>query len=183
MERERGREREKENERRERRWSQALARPVMIDWLAGSQQTDVRPPDQPAHPRANLSHPLLPDPAVHRVSSRSLFLFSLQFSLSLFRLEQPLPPEPSALEHKLAQKARNTMHGALSSLSLSHHFFLLLLSSIPHYHVSLFFRGSLNTLPAILPYRYPFNPFSIGARSCSSRIPIRSRVQKAVIAR
>lgn len=33
--------------------SQALARPVMIDWLAGSQQTDVRPPDQPAHPRAN----------------------------------------------------------------------------------------------------------------------------------
>lgn len=54
--------------------SQALARPVMIDWLAGSQQTDVRPPDQPIHPRTNP--PLLPDPTVHRI-----LLLSLSYSL------------------------------------------------------------------------------------------------------
>lgn len=145
--------------------SRALAQPVMIDWLAGSQQTDVRPPDQPIHPRANP--PLLPDPTVHHVSScflsRVLALF-----LSLFHLEQPLPPptpKPSALEHRLAQKAR-TMHEALSlSFSLSLLFLSFPPASIPHSHVSLFFRGPPNALPAILRYRNSFNPFSTGARS------------------
>lgn len=40
--------------------SQALAQPVMIDWLAGSQQTDVRPPDRPTHPSRLVLHPRAP---------------------------------------------------------------------------------------------------------------------------
>lgn len=59
--------------------SRALARPVMIDWLAGSQQTDVCPPDQPVHPRTNP--PLLSDSTVHHVSFCFLsLLFSPHFS-------------------------------------------------------------------------------------------------------
>lgn len=162
--------------------SQALARPVMIDWLAGSQQTDVRPPDQPIHPRANP--PLLPDPTVHHVSS--CFLSRIHFLfLSLFHLEQPLPPptpKPSALEHRLAQKARNTMHKALS-LSRSLLFLSFPPPSIPHSHVSLFFRGPPNTLPAILRYRNSFNPFSTEARSQPPWIPCVTYVQKVGIAR
>lgn len=86
--RERDDRREKEDERtggdggKSEGGSQALARPVMIDWLAGSQQTDVRPPDQPIHPRANP--PLLPDPPPSTVSSCFLSLsLSYSFLVSL----------------------------------------------------------------------------------------------------
>lgn len=77
-------ERETENGRRDEGESkgglQALARHVMIDWLAGSQQTDIRPPDQFT---PMLTHPffLIRPP---RILLRSLSYFLLvSFALSL----------------------------------------------------------------------------------------------------
>lgn len=49
--------------------TQALAQPVMIDWFAGSQQTDVRPPDQPTHPPTPQ---LTPPPRVPSPSRNTL---------------------------------------------------------------------------------------------------------------
>lgn len=157
--RERDDRREKEDERtggdggKSEGGSQALARPVMIDWLAGSQQTDVRPPDQPIHPRANP--PLLPDPPPSTVSSCSHSLSLTLFSfLSLFHLEQPLPPptpEPSALEHRLAQKARNTMHALSPFFSFSSiSFFLLSLFLIPTSLFSSAVHRTLSRLSSVI---------------------------------
>lgn len=49
--------------------SQALAQPVMIDWLAGSQQTDVRPPDRPTHPSRLVLHPRTPSSSLETPSA------------------------------------------------------------------------------------------------------------------
>ena len=64
----------------------------MIDWLAGSQQTDVRPPDQSTHPRCGS-------------------LSTLPRALVLSK--HPLPALARSWRRpwsRLAQKARDTMH-------------------------------------------------------------------------
>lgn len=168
--------------------SQALAQPVMIDWLAGSQQTDVRPPDQPIHPRANP--PLLPDPTVHHVSSCFLSL-ALALFLSLFHLEQPLPshrhqnhrPWSTGLLKKLVQ---------CTKLSLSFSLSLLFLSfpppSIPHssFPRLSFLPWSTEHSPGYPPLSQLFQPFfhrSGGSQPPPPRIPCVTYVQKVGIAR
>lgn len=130
-----------------------------------------------------LTHPLLPDPAVHCVFSLFLSLF---FSLSL-----PLSPSLSPVSVSLVltvvlslgttsaatdartigpgaqARSKSSQYNARFSSSFSFSLFPFL--SLPRFRVSLFFRDPPSTLPAILPYRYPFNPFSSGARSRSPR--------------
>lgn len=117
--------------------SQALAQPVMIDWLAGSQQTDVRPPDRP-------THPFYPRRSLH---PRALAL-----------LTQPLPALARLCRRPwsgLAQKARDTMHDCHPPCPP--------LGQPPHPPrvASSFLLSRAEALRlAILSYRYPFNPFS-----------------------
>lgn len=116
----------------------------MIDWLAGSQQTDVRPPDQPTHPRRD----------------------SLSTPGALVLLKHPLPALARPWRRpwsRLAQKARDTMHDChpldASNPCLARPTSPLLSSPHPG-PLPLFFFLDRALRPAILSYRYPFNPFS-----------------------
>lgn len=155
--RERDDRREKENERtggdggKSEGGSQALARPVMIDWLAGSQQTDVRPPDQPIHPRANP--PLLPDPPPSTVSSCSLSLslfsrFSRSFTWSnLYRhRHQNHRPWSTGLLKKLVIQCTLSLFFSFSSIS----FFLLPLFLIPTSLFSSAVHRTLSRLSSVI---------------------------------
>lgn len=114
--------------------SQALAQPVMIDWLAGSQQTDVRPPDRPTHPSRLVLHPRTPS------------------------LETPSASTAVASSPEQPRSKKLAIQCTTATL-LPDRISLHLPRPLPPTKLPLFFfRGS--STPAILSYRYPFNPFS-----------------------
>lgn len=114
--------------------SQALAQPVMIDWLAGSQQTDVRPPDRPTHPSRLVLHPRTPS------------------------LETPSASTAVASSPEQPRSKKLAIQCTTATL-LPDRISLYLPRPLPPTKLPLFFfRGS--STPAILSYRYPFNPFS-----------------------